>query len=82
VLVPFLGHQMSDFAPLARYCTMRCLMPRRSGLPRAIGAAERLFARLMPISGERLASNVAIVPDASIFKSGRQLAAWLGLVPR
>jgi transposase len=46
------------------------------------GAAERLFARLMPISGERLASNVAIVPDASIFKSGRQLAAWLGLVPR
>jgi transposase len=32
-----------------------------------------------PISASALAATVA---DASLFKSGRQLAAWLGLVPR
>ena len=32
-----------------------------------------------PITASAIA---ATVPDASLFKSGRQLAAWLGLVPR
>jgi transposase len=37
----------------------------------------------IPGIGPIIASAIAAsVPDASVFKSGRQLAAWLGLVPR
>jgi transposase len=44
-------------------------------------AASRLLATI-PGIGPIIASAVAAaVPDASAFKSGRQFAAWLGLVP-
>jgi len=48
---------------------------------RATDVGRRLMA--IPGGGPVLASAiVAAVPDPSIFKSGRNLAAWIGLVPR
>jgi transposase len=45
-------------------------------------AASRRLASI-PGIGPIIASAIAAsVPDASVFKSGRQFAAWLGLVPR
>lgn len=47
--------------------------------------ANELSRRLetIPGIGPITASAIAAtVPDASLFKSGRQLAAWIGLVPR
>ena len=48
---------------------------------RACEASRRLASipGIGPITASALA---AAVPDASVFQSGRQLAAWLGLVPR
>jgi len=44
-------------------------------------ASRRLAS--IPGIGPIIASAIAAsVPDASVFKSGRQFAAWLGLVPR
>ena len=46
------------------------------------GEASRRLATI-PGVGPIIASAIAAsVPDASVFKSGRQFAAWLGLVPR
>jgi transposase len=43
---------------------------------------SRRLASIPGIAPITASALVAAVPDASIFKSGRQLAAWLGLVPR
>ena len=57
-------------------------------LEKAIVAGHRgceagLRLATIPGIGPIIASAlVAAVPDASVFKNGRQLAAWLGLVPR
>jgi len=42
---------------------------------------SRRLASIPGIGPITASALVAAVPDASIFKSGRQLAAWLGLVP-
>jgi transposase len=48
---------------------------------RASEASQRLAA--IPGIGPITASAiVAAVPDATLFRSGRQFAAWLGLTPR
>jgi transposase len=48
---------------------------------RADEASRRLAS--IPGIGPIIASAIAAsVPDASVFKTGRQFAAWLGLVPR
>lgn len=48
---------------------------------RATDAGRRLMA--IPGIGPLLASAfVATIPDPTMFKSGRNLAAWIGLVPR
>jgi transposase len=44
--------------------------------------ASRRLASIPGIGPIIASAIVASVPDASVFKSGRQLAAWLGLVPR
>ena len=52
---------------------------------RASAREAELGRRLMEIPGvgPLLASAiVATVPDPAIFRSGRNLAAWIGLVPR
>jgi transposase len=52
---------------------------------RAAGATDPLARRLMttPGVGPLTATAVAAaLPDPSLFQSGRELAAWLGLVPR
>ncbi|STX38783.1 transposase [Legionella feeleii] len=44
-------------------------------------ACQRILA--IPGIGELTATAiVAAVPDANVFKNGRHMAAWLGLVPR
>jgi transposase len=52
---------------------------------RSSARSTELGCRLMEVPGVGpvLASAiVATVPDPSAFKSGRDLAAWIGLVPR
>jgi transposase len=44
-------------------------------------AASRRLASIPGIGPIIASALVASVPDARVFKSGRQLAAWLGLVP-
>jgi transposase len=44
--------------------------------------ASRRLASIPGIGPITASALVAAVPDASVFRSGRQLAAWLGLVPR
>lgn len=44
--------------------------------------ASRLLASIPGIGPIIASALVASIPDARHFKSGRQLAAWLGLVPR
>jgi transposase len=63
------------------------VMPQgRAGIKRDIpGALGRLSDRLPAIHGVGLLSATAAVAtmgDAKTFKSGREFAAWLGLVPR
>jgi transposase len=45
-------------------------------------AASRLLASIPGIGPITASALVASVPDAKNLKSGRQFAAWLGLVPR
>jgi len=45
-------------------------------------AAGRLLASIPGVGPIIASALAAAVPDASVFKSGRQFAAWLGLVPR
>ncbi len=72
-----------------------CLAAQLNGLALGIGALEReLMAwhrsnaasqRLATIPGVGLITATALaasVPDPSVFRSGRQFAAYLGLVPR
>lgn len=52
---------------------------------KASRAEDERVKRLMSIPGVGIISATAIaatVPDASLFRSGRDFAAWLGLVPR
>ncbi len=52
-----------------------------SALARQMPAAQRLMT--IPGIGEKTATAlVAAVGDASVFRNGREMAAWLGLVPR
>jgi transposase len=45
-------------------------------------AASRRLASIPGIGPITASALMAAVPDASVFQSGRQLAAWLGVVPR
>jgi transposase len=45
-------------------------------------AASRRLASIPGIGPITASAIAAAVPDASVFKSGRQFAAWLGLVPK
>ncbi len=45
-------------------------------------SASRRLASVPGIGPIIASAAAAAVPDASVFKSGRQFAAWLGLVPR
>src|SRR5260370_41458392 len=44
--------------------------------------ASRRLASIPGIGPIIASAMAATVPDASVFKSGRQFAAWLGLVPK
>jgi len=84
----------SRIPPLARSC-LQGLARQLMSLEREIAAAERrihawhrsneVSRRLEsipgigPITASALAATIA---DPSLFKSGRELAAWIGLVPR
>ena len=45
-------------------------------------AASRRLATIPGIGPITASAIAAAVPDATLFKSGRQFAAWLGLTPR
>jgi transposase len=45
-------------------------------------AASRLLATIPGIGPFIASAIMATVPDPSVFRSGREFAAWLGLVPR
>lgn len=45
-------------------------------------AASRRLATIPGIGPITASAIAAAVPDASLFRSGRQFAAWLGLTPR
>jgi transposase len=75
--------------------TLKLLASHLEGLDRSIGAAEKRIAKAnagsrlsllldqIPGVGPIIASAIgASVPDPSVFKSGRDFAAWLGLTPR
>lgn len=50
-----------------------------------IAKKSEVFGRIIEVRGFGLLGATAImaaVPDPSVFKNGRQFAAWLGLVPR
>ena len=44
--------------------------------------AARRAGELLGVGPVTSSALVAMVPDARVFKSGRQFAAWLGLTPR
>ena len=75
--------------------TVKLLAAHLEGLDRSIDAAEDTIAAAnaasrmsqmldqVPGVGPLIASAIAAsVPDPSVFKSGRDFAAWLGLTPR
>ena len=74
---------------------VKLLASHLEGLDRSIGAAEKKIAKAsaesktgqlldrIPGVGPLIASAIAAsVPDPSVFKSGRDFAAWLGLTPK
>ena len=59
------------------------LWPRRSGTSRSRSSTGIATTKLAGGWRRCPASDIAAtVPDASIFRSGRRFAAWLGLTPR
>jgi transposase len=58
---------------------------RVEGMLERLGAANELVQRLRSVPGIGLLSATALVAavgNAKVFRNGRQMAAWLGLVPR
>lgn len=85
---------VSQLPSLAREC-LALILAQAEDLQRRIGMVEQSILawhkhseasqRLQSIPGIGFITATAIaafVPDATIFKSGRQFAAWLGLTPR
>jgi transposase len=85
---------VSQLPDLAREC-IELIIAQAEDLQRRIGMVERSIMawhkqskasqRLETIPGIGFITATAItafVPDATIFKSGRQFAAWIGLTPR
>lgn len=92
---PFVSSNADDrIPPLARRVLaelveqLRGVMARIDALEREMKAwhkASDVSQRLATIPGVSPVTATALaatVPDASVFSSGRQFAAWLGLVPR
>jgi transposase len=84
----------AELPPIAR-SAVACVAQHLEGLDQSIGTVDKEIAeahrqnptsRLLdgiPGVGTLIASVIAAsVPDLRVFKSGRDLAAWLGLTPR
>ena len=94
-LVASLNAEASDALPELALSALRLMAAQIDDANEKIAALEKTIVtrhrsdmvsrRLasIPGIGPIIASVItAAVPDASVFKSGRQFAAWLGLVPR
>lgn len=58
---------------------------RIEGVIERLAAGDEIVKRLLSVPGIGLLTATALVAavgDAKVFKNGRQMAAWLGLVPR
>ena len=88
-------HQMQDGLPALARIAFQQLVDRLEAVGAEIRKLEReivascredaVSRRLMTIPGIgpiTASAIVAAVPDGSLFRSGRQFAAWLGLTPR
>jgi transposase len=88
-------HQMQDGLPALAKIAFQRLVDRLEAVGAEIRKAEReivascredaVSRRLMTIPGIgpiTASAIVAAAPDGSLFRSGRQFAAWLGLTPR
>jgi len=70
-------------AALADHRADRTRMTAQDCACHCIRLARNVPGEPSPGIGPIIASAVATsVPDASVFKTGRQFAAWLGLVPK
>jgi transposase len=94
-LIAVIGDESDERIPSSARCALRVLATELAALELRIAALEaEIVARTradpvarrlatIPGIGPIIASQItATVPDPSIFRSGRDLAAWIGLVPR
>jgi len=93
--LPSLADDESNDLPGPMRALLRCLCAQLNDLLQRIGELEKeihawhrqdersrrleAIPGIGPITASALAASV---PDANTFKNGRQMAAWLGLVPR